>query len=243
VLYNDLTGIGLYIGFLIVIAVPMLLLKVYVNVPFELLRKMFHLMITMSIFPLVMFFSTWYMAVLAVMLFALLVYPLLALVEKSALYKRIAVEREGGEFKRSLVIVQVSIALLILVFWGILGAEWKYIAVVAVMAWGFGDAAAALVGKHFGRHRIQHPQIEGTKTMEGTHAMYVTAGFAIFFTLLIYAGQPWYVSLTVALLAAPVSAVVELFSKRGIDTLTVPISTGLAVLPLMLLFSTLGYTL
>jgi phytol kinase len=118
---------------------------------------------------------------------------------------------------------------LIFVFWGVLGTEWKYIAVVAVMAWGFGDAAAALVGKNFGRRRILHPQIEGTKTMEGTHAMYVTAGLAIFFTLLIYAGQPWYVSLDGRAAGAPVSAVVELFSNRGIDTLTVPISTGLAV--------------
>jgi hypothetical protein len=48
------------------------------------------------------------------------------------------------------------------------------------------------------------------------------------------------VSLAVALLVAPVCAIVELFSNRGIDTLTVPISTGLAVLSLMSLFSFLG---
>ena len=129
---------------------------------------------------------------------------------------------------------------MIFVFWGLLGTEWKYIAVVAVMAWGFGDAAAALIGKNFGRRRILHPRIEGTKTMEGTQAMFVTAGLAIFFTFLIYAGQPWLVSLAVALLVAPVCAVVELFSNRGMDTLTVPISTGLAVLSLMSLFSFLG---
>jgi phytol kinase len=194
----------------------------------------------LSIIPLVSFFSTWYMAVLAAVMFGLLTYPLLILVENSSLYKRIAVERECGEFKRSLIIVQVSIALMIFVFWGLLGTEWKYVAVVAVMAWGFGDAAAALVGKNFGRRRILHQRIEGTKTVEGTHAMFVTAGLAIFFTFLIYANQPWHVSFAVALLAAPVSAIVELFSNRGMDTLTVPISTGLAVLSLMSLFSFLG---
>ncbi len=108
------------------------------------------------------------------------------------------------------------------------------------MAWGFGDAAAALVGKSIGRRRILHPRIEGTKTYEGTLAMYVTAGLAIFFTLLIYAGQSWYVSLAVALLVAPVCAVVELFSSRGMDTLTVPLTAGFAILPLMSLFSFLG---
>jgi len=240
VLHNDLIGVGLYIGFLVVLGLPMVLLKLYFNVPFEVMRKMCHLVITLSIFPLVMLFSTWYMAVLAAFMLVLIAYPLLALVENSSLYKRIAVEREGGEFKRSLIIVQMTIALIIFVFWGLLGTEWKYVAVVAVMAWGFGDAAAALVGKNFGRRRILHPRIEGTKTMEGTHAMFVTAGLAIFFTFLIYAGQPWHVSLAVALLVAPISATVELFSNRGMDTLTVPISTGLAVLSLMSIFSFLG---
>ncbi len=239
-LHNDWIGVGLYIGFIIVIGLPAILLKVCVNLPFELMRKMYHLVITLSIIPLVSFFSTWYMAVLAAVMFGLLTYPLLILVENSSLYKRIAVERECGEFKRSLIIVQVSIALMIFVFWGLLGTEWKYVAVVAVMAWGFGDAAAALVGKNFGRRRILHQRIEGTKTVEGTHAMFVTAGLAIFFTFLIYANQPWHVSFAVALLAAPVSAIVELFSNRGMDTLTVPISTGLAVLSLMSLFSFLG---
>jgi len=240
VLHNDLIGVGLYIGFLVVLGLPMVLLKLYFNVPFEVMRKMCHLVITLSIFPLVMLFSTWYMAVLAAFMLVFIAYPLLALVENSSLYKRIAVEREGGEFKRSLIIVQMTIALIIFVFWGLLGTEWKYVAVVAVMAWGFGDAAAALVGKNFGRRRILHPRIEGTKTMEGTHAMFVTAGLAIFFTFLIYAGQPWHVSLAVALLVAPISATVELFSNRGMDTLTVPISTGLAVLSLMSIFSFLG---
>lgn len=239
-LNNDWIGLGLYIGFLIAAALPLVLLKLYFNVPFEVMRKLCHLLITLSIFPLVMFFSAWYMAVLAAFLLVLIAYPLLARVENSAIYKRIAVERSTGEFKRSLIIVQSSIALLIFVFWGLLGADWKYVAVVAVLAWGFGDAAAALVGKKFGRRLILHPRIEGTKTLEGTQAMFITAGLAIFFSFLIYAGQPWYVSLAVALLVAPVSAIVELFSNRGMDTLYVPISTGLAVLSLMALFSFLG---
>jgi dolichol kinase len=108
------------------------------------------------------------------------------------------------------------------------------------MAWGFGDAAAALVGKAFGRNRILHPRIEGAKTYEGTLAMIVVAGLAIFLTLLVYAGQPWKVSLTVAALVAPVSATVELFSNRGMDTLTVPLSVAFLVLHLMSLFSSLG---
>jgi phytol kinase len=230
-LYQDLMNIGLYIGYIIAMGLPLVLLCVYFKVPF---------VITLSIFPLVKLFSTWYMAILAAFVFVLLAYPILTLIENSSVYKRISVERQSGEFKRSLIGVQVSFSLLIFVFWGILGIEWQYVAIVGVMAWGFGDAAAALVGKKFGRRRFRHPYIEGAKTMEGTQAMFVVAGLAIFFTLLIYADHPWPVSLAGALLAAPVCAIVELFSWRGMDTLTVPISTGLAVLSLMSIFSMLG---
>ena len=139
------------------------------------------------------------------------------------------------------IIVQVSIALLIFVFWGRIGIEWKYIVVVAVMAWSLGDAVAVLVGKKFGRRRFQHSQTGGAKTIEGTQAMFFNSGLAIFFTLFFFASQPWHVSLTVALLAAPLCAVVELFSNRRMDTLTMPISTGKVVLSLMSFFSFMGF--
>lgn len=238
--HNDLIGFGLFVGYFIVAGLPPILLKVYLNTPFEVTRKMYHLVIALSIFPLLNLFSTWYAAVMAVFAFVLMIYPVLGLVENFPLYKRIAVERESGEFRRSLLIVQLSIAALIFVFWGLLGVDWQYIAVVAVVAWGFGDAAAALVGKAFGRRPILHPRIEGTKTYEGTLAMFLVAGMTIFLTLLVYAGQPWPVSLAVAALVAPVSATVELFSQRGMDTLTVPFSVAFSVLPLMSLFSFLG---
>ncbi len=239
-LNNDLIGFGLYLAYFVFAGLPPILLKMYFKIPFEVTRKMFHLLITLSIFPLLHFFSTWYMAVIAVIGFALVLYPLLALVENSSLYKRIAVERQDGEFKRSLVIVQLSIALLISIFWGLLGIEWQYIAAVAVLAWGFGDAAAALVGKSFGKHQIQHPRIEGAKTYEGTLAMYVVAGLIIFLTLFAYADHSWQASFAVAAFAAPVSATVELFSRRGMDTLTVPISAAVVTLILVMLLSFLG---
>lgn len=238
--HNDLIGLGLFLAYFIVAALLALLIKRYLKVPSEVFRKMLHLVITFSILPLLKLFSSWYMAVLAAFLLVLIMYPVLALVENSSFYKKIAPERAVGEFKKSLVVVQLSFAILISVFWGLLGIDYHYIAVVAVMAWGFGDAAAALAGKAFGRRRIQHERIEGAKTVEGTLAMFVVAGLAIFFTLLIYVGQPWYVSFIVAALVAPVCAAVELFSSRGMDTLTVPLATAFSVLWLVSLFSFLG---
>jgi phytol kinase len=239
-LHNDLLAFALYLGWLLATGVPAVLLKARFNMPFELTRKIYHLAAVLSIFPLVTFFSTWYAAVLAAALLAALIYPALLLMERHPVYRRVAVERAGGEFKSSLIVLQVSLALLLAIFWGLLGEGWKYVAVVAVMAWGLGDAAAALVGKRYGRRRIRHALIEGTKTVEGTRAMFLTAAAAIFLTMLFYGGQPWPLSAAVALLGAPVCALVELFSRRGLDTLTVPVSAGLAVLTLITLFSSLG---
>jgi phytol kinase len=237
---EDLAGIGLYFAYFVAAVPPLMLFKARARLPFEITRKLYHLVITLSIFPLVTVFRTWYASVLAVVLFALIVYPILTRLESFGFYRQVAVERAGGEFKSSLIIVQASMALLLFIFWGLLGSDWKFIAAVAVMAWGFGDAAAALVGKAFGKRRIHLARVNGTKTCEGTLAMYVTAGLAVFFTLLLYAGQPWLVSLAIALLVAPVSAAVELFTNRGLDTLTVPISTGLAVLSWLQMFAYLG---
>lgn len=238
--HNDLIGLGLYLGYIAATGIPAILLKVCFKVPFEIIRKVYHLVVTLSIFPLVTVFGTWYAAVGAVLLFAVVLYPILARVEKSPAYRRIAVERKEGEFKSSLIIVQVMMALLLTLFWGMMGEEWKYVAVVAVMGWGLGDAAAALVGKAIGKRRVRHPRVQGPKTYEGTLAMYVTACLAMFTTMVVYAGQPWPVSLAVALLVAPVCAVVELFSSGGMDTITVPVSTGLAVLSCQLLLTLMG---
>jgi hypothetical protein len=53
---------------------------------------------------------------MAAFLLVLIMYPVLALVENTIFYKRLAPERTGGELKRSLVIVQLSFAILIAVF-------------------------------------------------------------------------------------------------------------------------------
>lgn len=240
-LFDDLVGFGLFVGYFMVAGiVPLLMVRGLCKAPFELARKMLHIVITMSIFPLLYLFSAWYVAIVAALGFTLGMYVILGLVADSWSFQRLAVEREDGEFRRSLIVVQLSIITLVSVFRGLLGIDWQYIAVVALMAWGFGDAAAALIGRAFGTRTIVHPQVQGPKTVEGTLAMFVVAGLSIFLTLATYASHPWHVSLAVALLVAPVSSAVEFFSPRGKDTITVPLSTAFAILPLISLFSFLG---
>jgi len=69
----------------------------------------------------------------------------------------------------------------------------------------------------------------------------VCAGAAAFLTLVFYAGQPWLGALLISLAVAPLAGIVELFSRRGTDTLTVPLAAAVLVMPLTYLFSLVGW--
>ena len=224
------------------VAVPTML-KAWSKIPTEVIRKIQHVGYSLSIFILLRLFSTWYMAVIGAFGLVVMAYPVLLLIEKTAMYRRLFVDRteRGGELRRQLIMVQLSFAILIFLFWGLLGAKWHYMVVVAVMAWGFGDAAAALVGKFFGKRRIVHAWVEGAKTREGTMAMTIVAFVAVFLTLLFSSGLSWYICLLIALVVSPVCGLVELISWRGTDTVTVPLATAALVFPLVVLFSYLGW--
>lgn len=233
----------LILYYLVGLVVIPTMLKAWSKLPSEVIRKMQHVAYSLSVFLLLRLFSSWYMAILAAFLLVLLAYPALCVLERTTVYKKYFIDRSerGGELRRQLLYVQLSFALLILFFWGVLGAQWQYMVVVSVMAWGLGDATAALVGKFFGKRTIVHAWVEGAKTHEGTLAMAAAAFIAIFLSLLFLGEISWYISLLIASLVAPLAGVVELFSKRGTDTLTIPLATAVMVFPLVVLFTHLGW--
>ena len=237
---EGLIGLGYFTGYYAVMLVILLALRAALNVNGEPYRKLLHVVCFSSVFVLLYAIDTWQVAVLVTLVFAALLYPAILLFERIPGSMRILEERRGGEIRSSLLLACGMFALLIAVFWGLLGEEWKYIVVVAVLAWGFGDGAAALVGKAVGRRRIEHPWVEGTKTFEGTAAMAVAAGFGIGGALLACTAFPWYVCLLVAALVAPLAALVELVSRRGTDTLTVPLATAALTFALIRLIGVAG---
>ena len=103
----------------------------------------------------------------------------------------------------------------------------KYLVIASVFAWGFGDAAAALVGKRFGQYYIEGKLVEGKKSLEGTFAMFVVSFISVFIILIAYSSLNWYSYLLIAIITAAVSAVVELYTKGGMDTLTCPLAAAL----------------
>ena len=239
----DLLGtVVLLIYYILIVTFLPVGLKRWLKIPSEYIRKTHHILYSLSIFIVVGLFSTWYIAVGATLLLAILGYPALLIIENMSFYKKLFPDRaKGGELRKQLVYVQISFAILLIVFWGLLGPGWKYVAVCAVMAWGFGDAAAALVGKRLGRKRKKPRFIERAKTYEGTAAMIVTAGLAVFLTLLFYAGLPWPQSILISIIVAPFCGIVELLSRGGSDTITVPLATSALISPLIYLIMFLGF--
>ena len=101
------------------------------------------------------------------------------------------------------------------------------------MAWGPGDAAAAIVGRNFGKHKLSGRHIEGVKSVEGTIAMGVTSFVCTLATLLLISPLPVLTCVILSLIIAPMAALVELYTKHGLDTVTVPIAASLIFLVAM----------
>lgn len=221
------------IVYFILCASSALLVRVFLPVEQELFRKILHFILLGSLPVWTIAFSTWYLAALSSLLFAAAVYPLLSMGEHIKGYSHLLVERKGGEIKHSLLIVFFMFSLVISVCWGLM--DDKLLAIASVLAWGVGDAAAALIGKRFGKHPLNIPLINGRKSAEGTAAMFVCSFLCVLTVLLLRGGMPWYSCGIAAILTGAVSAAVELYTPNGMDTITCPLAAMTVLIPLVTL--------
>lgn len=226
-----LQGFGILCVYFIVCASAALLLRKFVRIPSEVFRKILHIILLCSLFVWIYAFQTWWIASLAALVFIAIVFPLLSLAERLECYSKLLTERKNGEVKHSLILVFSMFAVLNSICWGWLGERWLVLA--CVCAWGFGDAAAALIGKKYGRHYLEGKLIEGRKSVEGTFAMFTVSLIAVFIVLLFNVNLPWYISLTIAVLTSVASSVVELYTRNGMDTVTCPFAAAAVLLPLL----------
>lgn len=104
--------------------------------------------------------------------------------------------------------------------WGLFGKP--EVAAASILMWGTGDAAAALVGIPFGKHKVHCRFTDGKKSWEGSFAMLLTAFVVGLFIL----KQSQSSSMPYAILMAGIGALAgtatELFSPSELDTFTVP---------------------
>lgn len=229
-----LSGAGIILLYAAVLAFAALLFRRFTHIKDELFRKMLHmiLIIAMMFWPYV--FEHWYAAALTSLAFIVLFYSLFAILGRFIDYTEFLTERKKGEFGTSIVLVFIMYTIVIAVCWGWRGE--RLLTIATVSAWGYGDAAAALIGKRFGRHFIDGKHIEGRKSVEGSLAMFCTSFICLFTVFLIRGGMAWYGYLLTALITAFAVTVVELYSLRGSDTITCPFAAMAVILPLVRLF-------
>lgn len=204
-------------------ATTALLLRFFAKIPDEVFRKILHGILLGILFVVVHVFPGWKEAALGCIVFAITVYPILMLAERIKGFSKLLTERKQGELKNSLLLVFSMFAIVIAVCWGFFGDT--YLVMAAVSAWGFGDAAAALIGKKYGK-RILYKK----KSVEGSLAMFVVSFFSVAILLFLRGGLSWSEMGTTAFVVALASTIIELFTENGMDTITCPLGAMFVML-------------
>lgn len=220
--------------YFVICASTALIAHALIAIPSEVFRKILHMILLGSLSVWTAVFERWWLAAVTAVAFALLVWPILALAEHIKGYSALLTERKQGEIKSSLLLVFFMYAAVVCLCWGALHD--RLLALAGIYAWGFGDAAAALVGKRFGKHHFKGKDPLCRKSWEGTAAMFAVSFVSVFIVLTVRGGLSLPTLIVVSACTAAVSAAVELFTKNGLDTVTCPLAATAVLLPLTALF-------
>lgn len=210
-----------FISYVLPFLVVLVPVRFLTKLPSFVFRKMLHFIAFSCVTLMVLTSASWQAAALTAILIAVAVYPILALLEKRPWFGRLFVQKSPGEIKRSLLMLMFMFAALIAVSWGIFGES--ALAAAAILMWGTGDAAAALVGIPLGKHKVRCRFADGKKSWEGSGAMLITAFLAGMPVLCLAQKTPFLTALPAVLIAALCGTATELFSSSEIDTVTVPV--------------------
>ncbi len=237
-LQQDLIALAFLVGYYLAFAIPIALLSSLLpEAKREPTRKAYHVLASLSIIIIISFFSTWYSAVLSILLILGVAVLLVTILEKFKAPPVIKVKRysDKSEIPSQIGFIAIVIFVLLALFWGIMGEEYRFLAAIGVVAWGFGDATSALVGKSIGRYKLEQKVFDGKKTREGTTAGALAAATGVFVTLFFLGPLPIPGQIILAIVAGITSSIVEASSRKGIDTLTVPLSVSLIATPVYFL--------
>ena len=225
-----LYGTGITMLYIVVAVAIMLLLRKLITIPDELFRKILHFILLGAYIPLVFAFDKWWMATIFSTSLILILFPALFFAEKIPMFSSFMNERKKGEFKSSMVFAVGMMAFSTAICWGMFGD--KYLVLASIYAWGIGDALAALIGKRFGKHKINWKLADGKKSIEGSLAMFLCAFASVFSVLFFRGGIGIAMCAVIAVLAAFVCTITEMCTKNGLDTVICPISAMVVIIPL-----------
>lgn len=198
-----------------------ILIRFLIKPPSFVFRKLLHIAAFSGITIMILISESWMAAALTSVLLALIIYPILMLCEKEPWFDRFFVQKSKGEIKKSMVLLFVMFTLVIAVAWGLLGKP--EFAASAILMWGVGDAAAALIGIPFGKHKIRFRFTDGKKSWEGSAAMMIAAMLCGFCVLFLGFDQPLISAIALSMAGALFGTVAEMFTPSEYDTISVPV--------------------
>ena len=132
--------------------------------------------------------------------------------------------RKKGEYSKSFAAVMIMYIIVATVCWGFLGQ--RLLGIACILAWGPGDAAAALIGQRFGKHKIGRRK---RKSLEGSLAMFVFSFISVLVVLFIYGRYGVVATVIVALMTALASTITELLVENGFDTFYCPVAAMVVI--------------
>lgn len=230
-----LYGTVITVLYFVTFATIMLTIRYFFNIPDEIFRKILHFILLGAYIPLVFAFKARWLATAFALLLIIILHPLLFAAEKISGFSSFVNERKEGEFKSSMVLAVGMMAFSVAVCWGIF--KDKYLVLASIYAWGVGDAAAALIGKRFGKHKITWKAADGKKSVEGSFAFFVCSFLSVMAVLLVRGKIDILWCVIISAVTAALCAVAEMCSKNGIDTVICPIVAMFVLIPSIMFFS------
>ena len=237
-----LQGLLYVVGAYFLCASFVFIIRKIVSVPPEVSRKFLHLSAIIVLTVWLYAFADWKITGITIVIFAVAAHPILLLllsIKNRSIKDRptvsslsnISSERSPGELHKSLSASYLMFMLAVGVCWGLLGD--RNLALASIFAWGPGDAAAALVGKRYGKNKIGKKR---KKSLEGTLAMLVLSWVSVFAVLSWNDTFSSEQALLVSALTATVTTAAELATSNGLDTFFCPAAAMLILCPAHLLF-------
>lgn len=170
---ETLSCFGIFLASILPALAILVPIRFLTKVPSFVFRKLLHIAAFTFSALMILTSQSWQATVLASLIAILIIFPVLTVCEKEAWYAKLLVQKSPGEVKRSMLMIFVMLAAVVATAWGVFGQQ--KLAAAAILMWGTGDAAAALIGIPFGKHKVKHRWTDGKKSWEGSASMFAVS--------------------------------------------------------------------
>lgn len=174
--------------------------------------------------------DNWQGPLIASLFSAAILYSVFIFLEKEKWYKKLLVEKEPGEIKKSNLMLFMIFSVMVVIAWEL--CQKPFIISTSILMWGMGDGTAALVGVPFGKHKVNLKGTDDKKSWKGSISMLLVSFLFDILSLIICSSMPLLHMTIVVMIGSFLGTATELFTSGKYDTATVPIVITISFLVL-----------